>query len=238
MTNPLAPKQEYLQDLDKVLDATRVLYRATQDQTALDEEDYDRTAFDAELWLASLTYITDSTKTPFIWNLAWEDQGKEPVNEYLHSMHAQTDGVVAFNLYEPHMDIGLDFDDFKMVLMRYIEHEAVHMARRDRMGHEMFANSSSGYQNAQVKMDSKDPKIKLKGLQIYLSDPQEVMAFAKDLQNEIQCLSNVNEVIRNPDKYKEHLPTWKRFTNSGFEKNDKVIKRLLKYTVAYLEEEL
>jgi len=230
----LEPNQIALDNLEFVLDNTQKLYRSVQDQTARETPDYDPTEFDADLWINALKHTTNENNIPFIWNLSGEDQGKKPVNKYLHSMNVHSDGVISFNLYAPHMENGLNFEEFKMVLMRYMEHEAIHLAQRDKMGHDVFAGTSSEFQKAQGMMASTDDKVRKKGLRLYLSDPQEITAYARDLSNEIQSLTNPKKAIYSINKYIKQLPTWHKYSEAGFKENDVVLKRLLKQTFIYL----
>lgn len=232
--SPLSPKQEYLDNLDKVLDQTRILYRSVQDQTAIDNPGYDNNEFDGDIWLAALRFTTKKLEAPFRWNLAGEDQGTNTVNQYLLSAEAFDDGTIMFNLYAPDMEDGLDFQIFKMVLQRTIRHEAVHMAQRDRMGPDMYANRYTGFQKSMKHFETNPQK----GMKIYLSDPQEIMAHAHDLYDEAMAIGSPMEVFRNIQNHLEYLPTLTKYLESaGFSLNDKVVKRLLKIAIGYIKQE-
>jgi len=226
----LLPKNEYLTQLAEVLERARTTYRKVQKQEAEEEPDYDSSEFDVDLWFNAIQFETNRMEAPFRWSLAGEDQGSKPVSLYLHSGHANDDGTVSFNLYSPHMEDGLNFDDFKMILLRFVEHEAVHMAQRDKMGAGTYANRFTGFQKAAPHF-KENPK---KAMKIYLSDPQEIMAHARDLYNEINQADDPLAALREIDKYKANLPTWQKFMKAGFTKDDKVIKKLLKYVTGYL----
>ena len=66
----------------------------------------------------------------------------------------------------------------------------------------------------------------------YLRDPHELMAYGSDLASEIKDTDNPEQVLRNPEAYKNDLPSYARY-RTVFEPNSKEIKQLLKYTADY-----
>lgn len=230
----LHPKQEYLDQLNQVLHNSHVLYEDVQEQTAHEEPDYDQSIFDPDIWLAALKYTTRELSAPFIWLLACEDQSSSPIYPYVHSGNAHTDGRVSFNLWEPDFDFW-DPKVFHMAVMRVLEHEGVHISQRDRMGHELFASTVPQFKYTEHLRRSEDPIIRAQGVQSYLSDPQEIMAHAKDLANEISFADEPEIVLRDPEGFIDYLPTWKKYRIDGkYNRGEPVLKRLLKYTAAYL----
>jgi hypothetical protein len=231
LTERLAPKASYLTQLSRVLQKARTVYRSVQASEAKQDKDYDTDLFDSDLWTTSLNFSSLKLSAPFQWNLAGYDQGKSPVSKYLHSAHTNDDGTITVNLFDPDLE-DFEYDEFRRVLLRFIEHEAVHMAQRDKMGHDVYTNRVTGFQKAK-KFFGNDPN---RAMQIYLSDPQEIMAHARDLSNELKQADKPLIALRHISKFADYLPTWQKYIRSGFSPVDPVVKQLMKYTAGYLTE--
>lgn len=123
---------------------------------------------------------------------------------------------------------------FKQILLSAIKHETIHFGQYDKIGKEKLGKIKSGHQ--------KGTELVAKGgthedwLRKYLEDPHELMAYGHDLAQEIKDEDNPEQVLRNPEKYIDVLPTYKRF-RSVFDRNSKEIKQLLRYAAAYFKGE-
>jgi hypothetical protein len=233
LEKPLAPHQEYMSKMEQLLPMARQIYREVQKNEAKENPDYDDTSFDLEIWMLANNHSTNTLSAPFKWNLAGTDQGTKPVNEYLHSAHTNDDGTITFNLYAPHMEDGLNYDVFVMVIMRTLEHEAVHMAQRDRMGADIYNTRSTGFTKASDDLGSRDIEKRKRGMRTYLSDPQEITAHAKDLHSEAAALDDPITVLKSASSNIRYLPTLQKYLSSGFESTDKVVKRLVSLAAQY-----
>jgi hypothetical protein len=58
------------------------------------------------------------------------------------------------------------------------------------------------------------------------------MAYASDLATEIKQLDDPENALRNPERYKEQLPSYARY-RQVFEPNSRELRQLLKYTADY-----
>lgn len=230
---PVPPHPEYIKKMRKLLPFARKTYRLVQDTEAKENPDYDPTEFDPDVWLMSLQYASNKLNAPFTWNLADEYQGEKPVNMYLHSAHTNDDGTISFNLYAPHMEDGLNYDIFVGVIERTLDHEAVHMTQRDRMGAERYATRPSGFQKGGDDLKSPDLEIRKRGMRTYLSDPQEIGAHAKDLHSEASALADPISVLKNAQKNIQYLPTLEKYLAAGFKPTDSVVKRLMSMAAQY-----
>lgn len=115
---------------------------------------------------------------------------------------------------------------FKKILMRLMSHELVHKGQHSRIPD--LDKLSSGYQKASNAKSRREWERK------YLRDPHELMAYGETLAQEIKDTENPEAVIRNPDAFKQELPTYARFRNI-FPKDTPQIKALLKYAFRYLK---
>lgn len=230
---PVPPHPEYIKKMRKLLPFARKTYRLVQDTEAKENPDYDPMEFDPDVWLMSLQYASNKLDAPFTWNLAEEYQGKKPVNVYLHSAHTNDDGTISFNLYSPHMEDGLNYDIFVGVIERTLDHEAIHMTQRDRMGAERYATRTSGFQKGSEDFKSSDPEIQKRGMRTYLSDPQEISPHAKDLHSEAKSLDDPIMVLKQSKKNIKYLPTLQKYLAAGFHYQDSVVKRLLSLAAQY-----
>lgn len=121
---------------------------------------------------------------------------------------------------------------FKKSVMKTLEHEHIHLSQRDRMGKKKYNSLPSGYQIGLRKQEKSGKESDL--IRTYLRDPQELMAHGHDLAREVQSSSNPVEAIRNPEKYREELPTYDKH-RATFPPNAKPLQRLISYATKYLQ---
>lgn len=128
-----------------------------------------------------------------------------------------------------HYDFGPK--TFKKVLLKTLEHEDIHLAQRDRMGKEKYNSLPSGYMMGLRKKEKTGKEQDL--IRTYLRDPQELMAHGHDLAREIQDSSDPESALRNPEKFREELPTYDKH-RVIFPMNAKPLQRLISYASQYL----
>lgn len=114
---------------------------------------------------------------------------------------------------------------FKKMLLRLVSHELVHKGQHARIPN--LDKMTSGYQKAAFATSYREWQRK------YFRDPHELMAYGETLAQEIADTDDPQAVLRNPEAYRELLPTYDRFRDI-FPRNAKQIKALLKYTSQYL----
>jgi len=190
--------------------------------------------FDDDPELLEIILTKYSKNSPFSWSIAPEEN-KNPVDLYVHSASVYNNGNIHFNLDPITIENNWGPKTFKKIIMKILAHEVIHLIQQDRMGKEKYKTIPSGFMKGlkvAAKNKSNDFNIVAK---YYLSDPQEIMAHAHDLALEIADLKNPDMVIRNPQKYINQLPTYHKYRTYGFNFNDNVIKKLLKYTSDYLQ---
>ena len=161
------------------------------------------------------------------------------VTTFIHSASVLDDGSIHYNIAPDYIEKrGLIWERFVEEILHITDHEAVHMTQRDKMGADFWASDkrTSGYQlSQQHKIDDKSLEADAERMQLYISDPQELMAHAKDLSNEIKMSDDPITVLRSPEDYIDNLPTWKKYRNAGFKLTDPTIKKLLKFTYNYIK---
>lgn len=171
-----------------------------------------------------------SKGTAFAWNVVPE--GTKAVDWYVHSASVHGDGKIIFNLHPESIDGKWGPKSFREVIMRFVEHEGIHLTQREKMGKEKYKELPSGYMKGR-QIAGKDGDFSIVA-QYYFSDPQEIMAHASDLANEVMKLDNPAKVIRNPEKYIDELPTYDKHKQHGFGPDHAVVKRLMRYASEYL----
>lgn len=224
--------QELKQGLDKAAEMIRT--NAVEDIDPMEDPD--------DLVLL-LKYCTSDM---FDWSLMPDRDGTQ-VTTFIHSASVLDNGVIHFNVQPDYIqEKGLHWARFIEEVMYIVEHEAVHMNQRDKMGHDFWASDErkSGYQKARDHGD----KIKggedrpltadedKEGMRLYLADPQEIMAHAINLAHEIKQSDDPKMVLTDPEGFIDHLPTWAKYRRVGFLRADPVMKRLLKYTYQYINQ--
>ena len=224
----LEPNQEILDDLANALDVGLPFYMA-----------YAHKFGDCADTLAK---ILEKYSRVIKWEVCpWISSNA--VFPYIHSANISKSGTVRILLDPETIESGdiLDIDEFKKYATHCIEHEAVHMSQRDRMGHEFYAgNRNTGYRKMQDYYLTCDDPFNLTteeeyaGMQLYLADHLELMAHAKDLSGEILYADEPLVALCDPEGYIDFLPTWYKYRQVGFLRSDPVIKQLLKYTYNYV----
>jgi hypothetical protein len=140
------------------------------------------------------------------------------------------------------MDIILDPDSiignwgpksFKDSVLKTLAHETIHLAQRDRMGAEKYNTLPSGYMQGlkKAKKSGKEQDM----IRTYFRDPQELMAHGHDLAQEIMASSNPEDALRNPEKYRNELPSYDKH-RVIFPPNAKPLQKLLSYAAGYVNE--
>jgi len=119
---------------------------------------------------------------------------------------------------------------FKQLVMRMLAHETIHWNQYKKIGMDRVNKIKSGHQKGtELAYKTGNPK---DWMREYLRDPHELMAYGSDLASEIKDTENPEQVLRNPEAYKNDLPSYARYREI-FEPNSKEIKQLLKYTADY-----
>ena len=119
---------------------------------------------------------------------------------------------------------------FKQLVMRMLAHETIHWNQYAKIGMDRVNKIKSGHQKG--KELAKKTGNQMDWMREYLRDPHELMAYASDLASEIKDTDNPEQVLRNPEAYKNDLPSYARY-RQVFEPNSKELKQLLKYTADY-----
>ena len=222
----LEPDQEVLTDLSNVLNVGLPLYMSYADKFG-----------DCADTLAEL--LTKEGKIS--WQVCpWITT--KAVLPYIHSASVTATGIVHVILDADAVEGNdiLDIDEFKKYVVHAVEHEAVHISQRARMGDELYeaSNRISGFQKMreyyELCGDSLTDEEEKIGFKIYLGDYLELMAHAKDLSTEIMCADDPLTALRDPEGYIDFLPTWYKYRQAGFLRSDQTIKDLLKYTYNYV----
>ena len=119
---------------------------------------------------------------------------------------------------------------FKQIVIRMLAHETIHWNQYTKIGLDRVNKMKSGHQKGtELANKTGDPK---DWMREYLRDPHELMAYGSDLASEIKDTDNPEQVLRNPEAYKNDLPSYARY-RTVFEPSSKEIKQLLKYTADY-----
>jgi len=121
---------------------------------------------------------------------------------------------------------------FKDVVLKTLEHEDIHMRQRDRMGVNKYNSIPSGYMKGVLKAAETGNQNDMK--RMYFRDPQELMAHGHDIYRELQRLDNPQEALRNPESFRNDLPTYDKH-RAIFPPNAKPLQRLLGYAARYFE---
>ena len=119
---------------------------------------------------------------------------------------------------------------FKQIVMRMLAHETIHWNQYTKISLDRVNKMKSGHQKGtELANKTGDPR---DWMREYLRDPHELMAYGSDLASEIKDTDNPEQVLRNPEAYKNDLPSYARY-RTVFEPSSKEIKQLLKYTADY-----
>ena len=122
---------------------------------------------------------------------------------------------------------------FKDSVLKTLAHETIHLAQRDKMGAEKYNTLPSGYMQGlkKAKKSGKEQDM----IRTYFRDPQELMAHGHDLAQEILASSNPEDALRNPEKYRNELPSYDKH-RAIFPPNAKPLQKLLSYAAGYVNE--
>jgi hypothetical protein len=160
------------------------------------------------------------------------DDPRQDPNEWISAEAGVSDDgeFMTFFLFSDNLKGKYGPKTFKDLLMQAIKHEAIHWNQYGRIGYDKLGKIKSGHQKGQELMKKTgDPKDWMRS---YLADPHELMAYASDLATEIKQLDDPENALRNPERYKEQLPSYARY-RQVFEPNSRELRQLLKYTADY-----
>ena len=219
----LPPDHEYLALIGEILDEASAEYaeflKGNNDQDDVEE----------------LADILQSYSDAEELNLDWHvgETGRKAVDWYIQSAQVHGNGD---------MDIILDPDSiignwgpksFKDSVLKTLAHETIHLAQRDRMGAEKYNTLPSGYMLGlkKAKKSGKEQDM----IRTYFRDPQELMAHGHDLAQEIMASSNPEDALRNPEKYRNELPSYDKH-RAIFPPNAKPLQKLLSYAAGYVKQ--
>lgn len=123
---------------------------------------------------------------------------------------------VKFHLNENVLTGTWTFDQFQYEVLNCFCHETIHMEQYKRVPFDVLKNMDTSYGD----VDGDD------FWKSYHSDPYEIMAYAHNLFVELKNVGGFKNI--------KECATYYTYTEL-FKKDDKVIKRLLKYTYQYME---
>lgn len=171
-----------------------------------------------------LDHCTDHYEGLFEWHVG--DTDGKAVDWYFQSAITCYDGCISFVL-DPNSIIGYwGPKSFIQSALKILSHECIHIAQRDLMGSEKFSTVPSGYTKGLDIMKKTGELDDLK--RKYFEDPQELMAHGHDLYLELKEADvDISDDFENYD-----LLTWEKY-RTIFDKNDKIMNRLRKYTTEY-----
>lgn len=214
------PDKKFMSQIERAIDKSNAEYA----QFLQDNNDQDDIDYLAEL----LNKYT--TRLPVEFEVI-DDERKDP-NEWISAEAGVNDSgeFMTMYLFSTNLEGKWGPKTFKNIMMQAMSHEAIHWNQYGRIGHEKLGKIKSGHQKGQEKMaKSGDPKDWMRS---YLADPHELMAYASDLSTEIKQLDDPENALRNPERYKEQLPSYARY-RQVFEPNSRELRQLLKYTADY-----
>jgi hypothetical protein len=178
-----------------------------------------------------LQSYSDSDDLELNWHVG--KTGMKAVDWYIQSAIVHGDGSIDIIL-DPDSTIGYwGPKSFKDSVLKTLAHETIHLAQRDRMGVKKYKSLPSGYQLGLRKKEKTGKERDL--VRTYFRDPQELMAHGHDLAVEIIKSSDPKEALRNPEKFREELPTYDKHRQI-FPPNAKPLQRLLSYAAGYIND--
>jgi len=184
-----------------------------------------------------LEMVSEGLGLPFAWNLAHcretDRQLKDPVLPYIHSAALTMEDIICFNLDYESIEDNWDYDEFLKYTLHVFNHEAVHFEQaKKKYSNGFYPDKPAGIAAALIKAKGDSDKVMFH----YLADKDEIMAHAFDLASEMMQADNPQFVLRDPEGFIDFLPTWQKYRYDGkYLRKDKVIRRLLRYTAAYME---
>jgi hypothetical protein len=202
----LAEYQDFLQSNDDVDDIDEL---ASYLDAELGDPDFD------DLLNININVDHDVKKTDW-WMTAEAAGGETEDGDRVYEIDINLNAKNMEGVYGP--------KTFKKIIMRLISHEMIHINQYQRVPD--LGDLVSGYQKSAADGGRHWETT-------YLRDPHELMAFADTLSQEMLDTDDPQAALRNPDAYRELLPTWARFRRI-FTKDTPQIRALLKYTSQYL----
>lgn len=216
----LEPKEDFMQPfMYAVEDAAREYAEFLQDNNDVD---------DPEELASILEAMFEEEGLPITVHVG--ETGRNAIDWYIQAAQVVGNGE---------MDLILDPDSinghwgpktFIDVMRKTFEHETIHLQQRDRMGKEKYNTLPSGYMKGLEKFKKSGKERDL--MRTYFRDPQELMAHGHDIYREVQASSNPQEALRNPEKYRDELPTYDKH-RAIFPPNAKPLQRMLSYAARY-----
>lgn len=218
----LSPNRQFLEIVEEIIDLSNDEY--SEYLATNNDED------DLEELVDILQSQSDASEMDIDWHVG--NSGVKAVDWYVQAMVVHGNG---------HIDVIIDPDStighwgpksFKASLLKSFAHETIHLAQRDRMGQEKYDSLPSGYQIGAKKAEKSGKE--RDHIRTYFRDPQELMAHGHDLAQEILASSNPKEALRNPEKYRNELPSYDKHRQI-FPPNAKPLQRLLSYAAQYVQ---
>jgi hypothetical protein len=202
----IAEYQEYLQDNDDEDDINEL-------EEILNSNNVDELPID---------FIADYSprKDPNEWVSAaadWDPKEGKSIRVFLHAKNLE-------RVWGP--------ETFKKTIMRMLAHETVHWNQYDKIDTAVLSKHKSGYMKGVEKKAAGGTDRDL--MRSYLRDPHELMAYGRDIADEMKDTDNPEAALRNPERYRDELPSYDRFRQI-FPANSKQIKQLLKYVADYFK---
>jgi len=215
------PDKKFMSQVEQIIDDSIEEYQEVLDSNG-DVDDID----ELEEILNQNNY--DNLPIEFI---ATDQERKDP-NEWI-SAEAGIDKDGKFMqvyLFTKNLEGKYGPKTFKQLVMRMLAHETIHWNQYNKIGLDKVNKIKSGHQKGtELANKTGDPQ---DWMREYLRDPHELMAYGSDLASEIKDTNDPEQVLRNPEAYKNDLPSYARY-REVFEPNSKEIKQLLKYTADY-----
>jgi len=217
----LYPDETFILDISDVIDSTNTEYQQyLNENNDIDNAEELADIMNSLLQAYDLDHIYIDVGIPFVNAIDW----------YIQNAMVDGDGDITVMLDPTSIDGYWGPKTFKYVLLKTFEHEDIHMRQRDRMGEEKYNTLPSGYMKGVALMKKTGNQQDMKRL--YFRDPQELMAHGHDLFREIERSANPDVVLRNPELYREELPTYDKH-RAVFPANAKPLRRLLSYAARY-----
>lgn len=218
----LQPDADYINELSWMIDMANEEYQEYLDDNN-DEDDADELA-------SIMEHIFDHYGVPIEVDVG--EAGTKAVDLFIQDAIVAGGGEILLTLHRDSIEFGYwGPKTFKEKVIKTLEHEDIHLRQRDRMGSEKYNTLPSGYQLGLRKKEKTGKEQDL--IRTYLRDPQELMAHGHDLALEIQSSNDPEEALRNPEKYRDELPTYDKH-RVIFPPNAKPLQRLISYAARYL----
>ena len=218
------PNSELIKTMSTVVDKVNDAYTQYLD----DNDDYDDIYHLADLLNAATKEVDLSVD--IIW-ANYDDERSNP-NEWISAMATplKDRNKLLIILWGRNLEDKWGPKTFKEIVLKTLGHETIHFEQYRLIGMDKLQHIKSGHQKGQadVALSGDD----LDYYKMYLSDPHELMAYGHDLCEEAFKLENVDGAIRNPEEHIKDLPVYQQY-REFFNKDSKIIKRLLHYAACY-----